>query len=277
MKLNFSKVNPAGNVTIYIWDPVPEKMHAVVSQQMLAVCHLGGEQVGFVQQPRGNWKKATVRLQMMGGEFCGNASRGLAALLLDRGFPGFEQIGEMSHLSLEVSGSKELIDTWVKSLPNGKYWSECTVPLPLSTKNLQVEVNHRQYKATMVDFPGISHLVVLELAPSKDVFNQISSQFPREAGRDAFGVMFYQLEKDSMTPLVYVKSTNSLVWEGSCGSGSVAVAVSRAIANDKSISNLPLQQPEGLILVDVDYSDGSFLNARIKGEVEFIAEGTVFF
>lgn len=41
---------------------------------------------------------------------------------------------------------------------------------------------------------------------------------------DVLGIMFYQPNKEIMTPLVYVRASDSLIWEGSCGSGSVAVA-----------------------------------------------------
>ena len=37
--------------------------------------------------------------------------------------------------------------------------------------------------------------------------------------QEAWGVMF--LSGQQLTPAVYVKSTDSLVWESSCGSGSV--------------------------------------------------------
>ena len=92
---------------------------------------------------------------------------------------------------------------------------------------------------------------------------------------DVLGIMFYQPDKETMTPLVYVRASDSLVWEGSCGSGSVAVASAIAMDKKENIRGLKLLQPGGEIEVDIEYIDKKINKAIIKGLVSFVSEGKV--
>jgi len=77
MTLNYQKYSPTGNVTILVTTPVPRSMQPGVAARLLE--DVGGEQVGFIEpviDPR-----CAARLQMMGGEFCGNAPMCLGAML----------------------------------------------------------------------------------------------------------------------------------------------------------------------------------------------------
>lgn len=79
MKLHYIKANPSGNTTVFILDPVPKEQYAQVSKAVLSYENVGAEQLGFIIRdescPNG-W-----RMEMAGGEFCGNASRSFAAWL----------------------------------------------------------------------------------------------------------------------------------------------------------------------------------------------------
>jgi len=66
MKLDFIKINPAGNITILIDNfNIYDKDIAKISEELMREDNLHAEQVGFIKDNH---------LQMMGGEFCGNAS-----------------------------------------------------------------------------------------------------------------------------------------------------------------------------------------------------------
>ena len=85
----------------------------------------------------------------------------------------------------------------------------------------------------------------------------------RDADVAVLGIMFCKPDKETMTPLVYVRASDSLVWEGSCSSGSVAVASAIAIDKKENIRCLKLKQPGGEIEVDVDYIDKKINKAII--------------
>ena len=65
-------LDPAGNVTAIVCSDVPAAERARVAAQILRLPELGIEQVAFLTEPRSGGE---IRLEMMGGEFCGNALR----------------------------------------------------------------------------------------------------------------------------------------------------------------------------------------------------------
>lgn len=87
MHLPFLKYSPSGNTTLLVRLDAPAcaggpdlgpAERAAVAAEIIAPEHLGAEQVGFVRL-----NGALPRLDMMGGELCVNATRAMAALLLD--------------------------------------------------------------------------------------------------------------------------------------------------------------------------------------------------
>lgn len=67
MKLNFVKMNPAGNTTIFIFDQLPWLFHGKIVQYLMKPDYLCADQVAFIEKPKSPY--ATARLQMMSGEF----------------------------------------------------------------------------------------------------------------------------------------------------------------------------------------------------------------
>ena len=65
-------LDPAGNVTAIVCSDVPAAERARVAAQILRLPELGIEQVAFLTEPRSGGE---IRLEMMGGEFCGNARK----------------------------------------------------------------------------------------------------------------------------------------------------------------------------------------------------------
>ena len=82
MELQFVKMNPTRNMTILVETPVPRAKHGEIAKQLMAEDSVCAEQVGYIEPAL--HPLAAARLQMMGGEFCGNASMSLAALLAMR-------------------------------------------------------------------------------------------------------------------------------------------------------------------------------------------------
>ena len=72
MELSFQLADPAGNITLLVTTPVPREDHPTLAAGLLSIPELHAEQVGFLVPPQG---AGVIRLEMMGGEFCGNALR----------------------------------------------------------------------------------------------------------------------------------------------------------------------------------------------------------
>ena len=72
MKLNILRADPAGNITIFVLDPIEKAQRAAIAEQIMAIPFLKAEQVGYACPPEDG---VDGRMEMMGGEFCGNATR----------------------------------------------------------------------------------------------------------------------------------------------------------------------------------------------------------
>ena len=75
MKLEYIKTDPTSNITVLVRTPVERAKQPEAAENIMAADRQC-EQVGFVEE-----SESGTRLQMMGGEFCGNASMSLAAVM----------------------------------------------------------------------------------------------------------------------------------------------------------------------------------------------------
>ena len=254
--------DPAGNMTAFVLDPVetPED-RAALSRAILADPLLKIEQAGFVSPPKtegGLW-----RLEMMGGEFCGNAARSFGL------FAAREQ-GLTCRMSLPVSVSgTESPVTVTADTESG--WAEAEIPLPLALESLE----YSGVCLPALVFDGITHLIAPDTAPSEGAFKKIKESLEKKyatlhpCGRipAAVGVLFYDTGSRFMTPVVYVRATDTLVFESSCGSGSAALGVWESRDFPDGESRLSVAQPGGVIEVKVRKTGGRADSIRIGGIV----------
>lgn len=274
MKLNFVKVNPVENMTIFIMDQIPREDHKEVSNKIMDYNNLHGEQVGFIERSVEN--EGSIRLQMMGGEFCGNATRSLAALMVRNHYPQVVKEGNKFLVDLEVSGIEESIRCEVDKIEENRYFSKIEMKAPLSLEEGVVYFETKRIEFTRVNLEGITHFIV----DSKDIddkhgFYESLKESIEDEDYDAFGIMYYDFENHFMEPLVYVKSTDSLFWERSCASGTCAFGAALAYNSASSISK-DINQPGGILSVEVEYSDGEIKSIHLNGEVEIVAEGMLY-
>lgn len=279
MKLRFVKVNPVENMTIFIMDEVNSAQHISVANKLMDYSNIHGEQVGFIENPRSLKGKSlnTLRLQMMGGEFCGNATRSLAALMVHHKLDSINESAEGFNVTLEVSGSEELLECLVRLTDvENIYYSQVSMPLPTRTSNTNILFEDKLIDLIRIDFPGISHFIVEAslISDKEEFFNALKIKMSKE-DFDAFGIMFYDSKDSFLEPLVYVKATDSKFWERSCGSGTSALGVALAIKN-KMNTKEKVKQPGGDLEVKVDIVDGQIAKVYLDGKVEIVAEGNVF-
>lgn len=267
--LRFAKLDPSGNITVIVLDPVQQQLYTKVAVEIMGRQGLAADQVGFVAGAKD--PKALARLNMMGGEFCGNAARAFAAYLAFTRHPGVVWHNSEAEVPIEVSGYNGLLTPRVLTSPDVIGRSYVTSPMP--TPNEVDFVDFGQSSLALVKFDGISHAVTWGLKPTVETFNEISSIYG-SPGDSAFGVMFFSEDTSRVVPLVAVRNTGSLVWEGSCASGAVAVASALAFRNQNGVE-LKLSQPGGVLDVSVTWDKG-ILDATVGGQVNMIACGLVF-
>lgn len=275
MELRFVKWNPGGNTTILVLDPVPRDLHAEVAVELMNDRSLCAEQVGYLEAP--SHPSALAKLQMMGGEFCGNASRCLAAQLArmkEQEGRGSTNPNDPQTIAIEVSGHKGVLGAKVTTLvPRCRWDVEIEMPLP---KEIRTGIDGQLGLYSIVVFEGIVHIVLWEKSVS-DLLVQESLSFLKASGLpgETWGILFYNEEQQSMTPVVSVEAVNTLIYEQSCGSGTVAVGAALAEKRKAPIPRLTVRQPGGNLIVDVAWNEG-IRSIRLSGEISIVAEGTVF-
>ena len=250
MKLNILRANPAGNITLFVLDPVEREQRAAVAARLMAIAELKAEQVGFLCPAT---QGGDGRMEMMGGEFCGNATRAFGMLLAQKA-KGQEQ------MQVETSGCDHVVAVAV-NLSAGTARTE--MPLPRWAKRKTVG----GHQGTLVHLGGIAHLVVESAPPSQAFFEQAEPIFREIPGLDAYGVIFLNKDDGGMTPLVKVPATNTLIWEGSCGSGSLAAAVAQSMDAPDGPFVRDYRQPAGIVRAEVVRTNGAVVATYIGGPV----------
>ena len=82
MEVKFIKASPTENMTLLIETPVAREKQLAVAERLIAYGSVYAEQAGYIEEAEN--PAAEKRLQMMAGEFCGNASLSLAAWLAQK-------------------------------------------------------------------------------------------------------------------------------------------------------------------------------------------------
>ena len=262
MKLEFVKLSPTQNMTVIVRTPVPRSEHSRVAAALIDYAGVFAEQAGFVEPPA--MEGAGSRLQMMGGEFCGNATMSMAALTArDEGI----MPGETRMIPVEISGANELLYCSVSCTEEG-YTCRTRMPLPESIEEMSGIV--------LVRMPGIAHMVLkcpdpeAMRAGAEEMLRDMAEKLPDEA----VGLMLYSPEKAQLIPLVYVKPTDTMIWERGCGSGSAAVGAMTAWEKQQSAA-VWLKQPGGVIDVNAGWNDG-VIGLSIEGKVKIVCEGFAY-
>ena len=254
MKLFVQTADPAGNVTLLVQTPVPREEYHTVAARLLAIPELRAEQVGFLTPPTAG---GVARLEMMGGEFCGNALRctGLYAAVAQR-------LRREKRFPVEISGHDRPLTVKVNPL-TGRVEAEMPLPERLDSHPLFGEPGR------VVVFPGIVHGISRTLREVGEAeVRQTLLDLCKEYDAPAAGVMFWRFREQRMRPAVYVRETDSLYFENSCASGSTAVAAASALDRGKDGTfKLRLRQPGGSIDTVASVQGGRVRQVTIGGLV----------
>lgn len=243
MPHEFWKVTPGGNPTILLRaEDVPAPRRAFVANAVMDAQHIGGEQVGYVRL------EGIPRLDMMGGEFCLNATRAFASVLDSLGL--LERDGNVSHGLVEVSGMSEKVAVRVthgEGLPVAEASLHfATLPKPEALSDT----------LSIVRVPGITHLVQNGSAPERATLEAFCTTQRVELSleeEEAVGHLWMEeragntgdspITTLSLEPVVWVRATATLCFESACGSGTLACALA---AHAKSgATQFRIYQPSG--------------------------------
>jgi diaminopimelate epimerase len=124
--------DPAKNITVFVLDPVEDSnSRTALARAILADKSLKAEQVGFVSQPASGLGQSLWRLEMSGGEFCGNAARCFGLYVART-----QELKGKINLSVSVSGAKEPVRLEVDT---ERSRAAAEMPKPLAMESVEYE------------------------------------------------------------------------------------------------------------------------------------------
>ncbi|MBD3338926.1 MAG: hypothetical protein GF353_07450 [Candidatus Lokiarchaeota archaeon] len=196
------------------------------------------EQVGFIEIG----KNGNYRCQMMGDEFCINSLRSLGLWI-------YGKFGK-KQFEIESSGTtatfKMEVENWIAINLSKKY----SIKQP--EKNLK-----------FIELEGICHFVqeIKKSDWSKEKFKKLFKEILKKYSfltkdNPAIGLISVD-ENNKIYPLVYVKETDSLIFESACGSGTLAAFIA-----DKSKNRFT--QPSNHLYIVEENQNGFTLKSIVS-------------
>ena len=262
MRLKFVKASPCRNTTVFLTDEVPQARYAEIARLALDSDYLAAEQVGFITAPHS--AKAVRRLEMAGGEFCGNATLSLAAWLVREGLAdGRESVW------VECSGAGQPVCCEVTALPDEHFRVREELFLQAEVKETALKLGFKKYPGVLVTEPGITHFLYFGDCSEQEQLMLLDALEAKEQA-EAYGVIACECltgESYRIRPLVGVPAAGSRVFEQACGSGSMALGLWLAASEERSC--VLVLQPGGSIFVETGAA------VHITTEVYFPCEGTM--
>lgn len=243
-RLEAVRADPAGNLTLLVTTPTAAASRPALARALLA--RTDCQQVGFLTEPR---LGGLARLEMMGGEFCGNALRCLGALAAaERGLPPGEPV------AVEISGCDSPLTVW-PAPPGGYVRGE--IPLPLL-----LEVWRGMPTAV---FAGIVHALCRREVNDRRV-RTLARSLAGHYRAPAAGILLLTPGTLQLRPAVYVRDTDTLYFESSCASGSAAAAAILS-AESRDSAAYCLAQPGGILIAAAEWDDVGLHRLTVEGPV----------
>ena len=250
---NYFRANPCGNITGFVVAPVYPGYRKAYTDCIMEQIDKDVEQVGFISPA---YEGAPLRMDMMGGEFCANATRAYGLYSAS-----FYDTDGLVDIEVYVSGHEGTTDV-IADVKNQKAY--VALDAPIGREKLTIDGKD----CTLIKLPGISHLVVEE-EEDKEFVDKALEVLKKDHKDEAYGVLFFDKEKLEMIPYVYVEGSETLFREGSCGSGTIAVVnyLEDDIAKLDEDYKISIKNPAGELEVFVyEFEDGK--KFCVGGKVE---------
>ena len=250
----------ANSITAFVLNEVDKNDYPSLAKLLMNKEGLNIQQVGFVKPPIYGGK---ARLEMMGEGLCVNAllSFGLYIATKKRQKSGSMQVeisGANSPLSVQIDGSDSAITD---------------MPLPVNQWKLLVS---GLGTLDVVEFEGVSHVIVPDLPANGDIFTRIKKAAVGSFPFNVLGAMFLDRHTMVLQPTVYVPATDSIILKKSCGSGCAAVGVwLSGLDKKEGESTYRLTQPGGVLNVTVMRKGSHVTNLRLGGSVTLTPARTI--
>ncbi len=216
--------SPSGNTTAVVFDQLLDQDRKRLNDSLMASWKARSpeqsevEQCCFVTIPQN--PAAVARVEMFGGEFCGNATRSVAWLVSK---------GQNYKGLIEVSGVDRPLEFGIE---NG----EVAVEMPLPKGGNLLELVD---EGSLVQLDGIAQLVTTDLpdgqTPRQLLGGLLQANKYQLAYQSAVGVSYYDRTSGKAEFCVWVRAIDTVFDETACGSGTCAIGVALAARAKNSV------------------------------------------
>jgi diaminopimelate epimerase len=207
-------------------------------------------------------QRAVARVEMFGGEFCGNATRSVIQLITE---------GKDYQGMIEVSGVNRPLNFNVKD-------GSIAVEMPLPQNS---ELATKVAEGMLVQLDGIAQLVVTDSEQQqyrspREVLQAILAENKYGlAEQPAVGITYYNPISNKAEFGVWVKEVNTIFDETACGSGTCAIGIASALQTQQN-QRLEVIQPSGESITTeaaFDIETGKVVASNIAGKVSVLYDG----
>ena len=262
MNIEYEILNPSGNITALVIKDYPREKYQEIANKIMKN-NSKIEQVGFLKK----YSNSIFRLEMAGLEFCGNASRAFACFLVKKKYV------LTNNFQISVTGYDNLIDCKVE-IKKDNYYSTININLMKKVDDLIQNLVLNKKKVSIIYLPGISHLLLDQkifkfdekncLEEAKNIISRLKLlQLP------AVGVVWF--DDNQINPVVYVKDIDSLFYENSCGSGSIAYGIYQSYLKNMegTFKYDVIQKNKEVVEVEVGLKNKIITMAKLSGYTTF--------
>ncbi|WP_260288437.1 diaminopimelate epimerase [Peribacillus aracenensis] len=271
-EIDFIKFNPTQNMTILVKTNYLVEEYKHIAEKIMSYDSVHAEQVGFIEKPINN--KAAAKLQMAGGEFCGNACMALAAFIASE--KGLKH-NDLAEIILEASGTDKLITCQMKRNLD-EYLCLVTMPVPKKIEERTIKYDGNDLNIIIVRYHEFIHIVI-EVEEFGKTVREKAQSLAKLLGitlaANLIGVLLYKSKSEEMAPLIYVPHLDSMIWERGCGSGTASLGAYLAWKyKGEIVTNI--RQPGGDIKVFATCHGEELTSLMIEGSVQIVAQGKAF-
>jgi diaminopimelate epimerase len=256
--------SPSGNTTAVVFDQLlisdrksmNDKVMQAWKRERAGETEI--EQCCFVTLPQS--ADAIARMEMFGGEFCGNAARSVAWVVTGgKNYSGL----------IEVSGVNRALEFAVND-------GEVSVEMPLPESGQLVS---QVQEGSLVMLDGIAQLVVTSQeqrerqTPRELLMRLLADNIYDLADQPAVGISYYDQTSGKAEFCVWVNEVDTVFDETACGSGTSAIGIALASTRESSVT-LPVIQPSGESITTTSlYELGAVTKSQIAGTVNILYDG----
>ena len=264
-EIEYCIFDPTGNITALVETEVDTADQPGVAAEIMREHH-DVEQVGFVRMVPKDAAAggAAACLRMAGGEFCGNATMSTAALYAKR---NEEHFGDIVYADIKVDGIEKPFGVQLRREDSNSWAAGVSMPPAKSIDVLRMTAE--DYPAAelgtlpVVRMEGIDHIIIEQqsfyynLRNNRKLTESIIRTICGILDSECLGMMFLADggKEREMTPLVYVPGADTMFWENSCASGTVAAGQYLAAKAGEAVS-AALKEPGGTLVVKSDPETG---------------------